>query len=241
MIGDKGGNCWQRLPIKARHCQPPRSSTLLPTFPPISSLFFAPSRYNSPFSLYFSFFLFSFPCRLLPFLTPSIHLSFYCGLSLPFNLHLPHDHPLPSFYQATRALPRYHGEILILRGAIARSSESLINDSVFIIKPRRSTIYFWITFYLRGYYYAPDYSAACSSTVQLIQRFLNFNFDLEVHPSALEEIQFSFLPRKFTFYRRVKYFVSSSRYFPAIKVRASRKKNGEQGRLNFPEERVMHI
>lgn len=195
MIGDKGGNCWQRLPIKARHCQPPRSSTLLPTFPPISSLFFAPSRYNSPFSLYFSFFLFSFPCRLLPFLTPSIHLSFYCGLSLPFNLHLPHDHPLPSFYQATRALPRYHGEILILRGAIARSSESLINDSVFIIKPRRSTIYFWITFYLRGYHYAPDYSAACSSTVQLIQRFLNFNFDLEVHPSALEEIQFSFLEK----------------------------------------------
>lgn len=193
MIGDKGGNCWQRLPIKARHCQPPRSSTLLPTFsPPISSLFLAPSRYNSPFSLYFSFFLFSFPCRLLPFLTPSIHLSFYCGLSLPFNLH---DHPLPSFYQATRALPRYHGEILILRGAIARSSESLINDSVFIIKPRRSTIYFWITFYLRGYYYAPDYSAACSSTVQLIQRFLNFNFDLEVHPSALEEIQFSFLEK----------------------------------------------
>lgn len=192
MIGDKGGNCWQRLPIKARHCQPPRSSTLLPTFSPISSLFFAPSRYNSPFSLYFSFFLFSFPCRLLPFLTPSIHLSFYCGLSLPFNLH---DHPLPSFYQATRALPRYHGEILILRGAIARSSESLINDSVFIIKPRRSTIYFWITFYLRGYYYAPDYSAACSSTVQLIQRFLNFNFDLEVHPSALEEIQFSFLEK----------------------------------------------
>lgn len=161
-------------------------------FPPISSLFLAPSRYNSPFSLYFSFFLFSFPCRLLPFLTPSIHLSFYCGLSLPFNLH---DHPLPSFYQATRALPRYHGEILILRGAIARSSESLINDSVFIIKPRRSTIYFWITFYLRGYYYAPDYSAACSSTVQLIQRFLNFNFDLEVHPSALEEIQFSFLEK----------------------------------------------
>lgn len=160
--------------------------------PPISSLFFAPSRYNSPFSLYFSFFLFSFPCRLLPFLTPSIHLSFYCGLSLPFNLH---DHPLPSFYQATRALPRYHGEILILRGAIARSSESLINDSVFIIKPRRSTIYFWITFYLRGYHYAPDYSAACSSTVQLIQRFLNFNFDLEVHPSALEEIQFSFLEK----------------------------------------------
>lgn len=195
MIGDKGGNCWQRLPIKARHCQPPRSSTLLPTFSPISSLFFAPSRYNSPFSLYFSFFLFSFPCRLLPFLTPSIHLSFYCGLSLPFNLHLPHDHPLPSFYQATRALPRYHGEILILRGAIARSSESLINDSVFIIKPRRSTIYFWITFYLRGCYYAPDYSAACSSTVQLIQRFLNFNFDLEVHPSALEEIQFSFLEK----------------------------------------------
>lgn len=195
MIGDKGGNCWQRLPIKARHCQPPRSSTLLPTFSPISSLFFAPSRYNSPFSLYFSFFLFSFPCRLLPFLTPSIHLSFYCGLSLPFNLHLPHDHPLPSFYQATRALPRYHGEILILRGAIARSSESLINDSVFIIKPRRSTIYFWITFYLRGYYYAPDYSAACSSIVQLIQRFLNFNFDLEVHPSALEEIQFSFLEK----------------------------------------------
>lgn len=195
MIGDKGGNCWQRLPIKARHCQPPRSSTLLPTFSPISSLFFAPSRYNSPFSLYFSFFLFSFPCRLLPFLTPSIHLSFYCGLSLPFNLHLPHDHPLPSFYQATRALPRYHGEILILRGAIARSSESLINDSVFIIKPRRSTIYFWITFYLRGYHYAPDYSAACSSTVQLIQRFLNFNFDLEVHPSALEEIQFSFLEK----------------------------------------------
>lgn len=194
MIGDKGGNCWQRLPIKARHCQPPRSSTLLPTFspPPISSLFFAPSRYNSPFSLYFSFFLFSFLCRLLPFLTPSIHLSFYCGLSLPFNLH---DHPLPSFYQATRALPRYHGEILILRGAIARSSESLINDSVFIIKPRRSTIYFWITFYLRGYHYAPDYSAACSSTVQLIQRFLNFNFDLEVHPSALEEIQFSFLEK----------------------------------------------
>lgn len=195
MIGDKGGNCWQRLPIKARHCQPPRSSTLLPTFSPISSLFFAPSRYNSPFSLYFSFFLFSFPCRLLPFLTPSIHLSFYCGLSLPFNLHLPHDHPLPSFYQATRALPRYHGEILILRGAIARSSESLINDSVFIIKPRRSTIYFWITFYLRGYHYAPDYSAACSSTVQLIQRFLNFNFDLEVHPSALEKIQFSFLEK----------------------------------------------
>lgn len=164
-------------------------------FPPISSLFLAPSRYNSPFSLYFSFFLFSFPCQLLPFLTPSIHLSFYCGLSLPFNLHLPHDHPLPSFYQATRALPRYHGEILILRGAIARSSESLINDSVFIIKPRRSTIYFWITFYLRGCYYAPDYSAACSSTVQLIQRFLNFNFDLEVHPSALEEIQFSFLEK----------------------------------------------
>ena len=166
MIGDKGGNCWQRLPIKARHCQPARSSYsfAFTFFPPsvsspssfsatilLSSLvfFFNPSLY---FSFLFLFLFFSFLCRL-SFLTSSIHLSFYRGLSLPFNLHLPllPSTILPSFYQATRRPPFRDttGEIFILRGAIARSSESLINDSVFIIKPSRSTIYFWITFYPR--------------------------------------------------------------------------------------------
>lgn len=161
MIGDKGGNCWQRLPIKARHCQPARSSYSF------AFTFFPPSV-SSPSSFSTTILLFS----LVSFFNPSLYFSFlflFFFRSFADSLSLPHPSIsrftavylyllistflsttiLPSFYQATRRPPFRDttGEILILRGAIARTSESLINDSVFIIKPSRSTIYFWITFY----------------------------------------------------------------------------------------------
>lgn len=123
MIGDKGGNCWQRLPIKARHCQPPRSSTSFCLLFPFSSFPLSPPSSLIPVLSIFSFC--SFLSRLL-FLTSSIHLSFYRGLSLPFNLHLPHDYH-PSFLPSFLLSSDFHGEILILRGAITRGT--LINDS----------------------------------------------------------------------------------------------------------------
>ena len=162
MIGDKGGNCWQRLPIKARHCQPARSSYsfAFTFFPPsvsspssfsttilLSSLvfFFNPSLY---FSFLFLFLFFRSFADSLSLPHPSISRFTAVYLYLLISTFLSTT-ILPSFYQATRRPPFRDttGEIFILRGAIARSSESLINDSVFIIKPSRSTIYFWITFY----------------------------------------------------------------------------------------------